>query len=382
MQQYFVYAHTITKFLSLHSLMEFKNLSVLVLFLLVLVGINGSKSGEEYWKSVWPNTPIPKALSDLMTSDKGANMPIKSQEENQYWTIFFEHDLYPGKTMNLGIQKNSDIQSSKSPRYLPIKKATKTETNTISQPFGVCIWWYKKESDRTNQTFLSSVCDKKETTKEKQPFGISVWWHKKETEKENQPFGFLAWASKETRKANQLYVKDTQKESQYFVSHTSDEKEVQILNSYCRTQSAIGEDKYCALSLESMMDFVISKLGKNVKVMSSSLSQNQDKYVVEEVNKIGDKAVMCHRLNFKKVVFYCHAVNATTTYMVPLVASDGTKSKALTICHHDTRGMNPNVLNEVLNVNPGTVSVCHFIGNKAIAWVPDTSESSGHPCVI
>ncbi|CAI8584199.1 unnamed protein product [Vicia faba] len=367
--------------------MEFKNLSVLALFLLVLVGIHGSNSGEEYWKSVWPNTPIPKALSDLLLS--GTDMPIKIQEENQYWTIFFEHDLYPGKTMNLGIQKHSDIQSSKSSTYLPIRKTCQTlrthkwfeETpEKENQPFGLCIW-FKKETTTENQPFGFWAWSKKETTKENQPFGFWIW-AKKETIKESQPFGFWIWSKKETTKENQPFARDTQKENQHSVAYTSDEKEAHIIDNYCRTPSAIGEEKHCALSLESMMDFAISKLGKNIKVMSSSLVQNQDKYEVEEVNKIGDKVVMCHRLNFKKVVFYCHAVNASTTYMVPLTASGGTKSKALTICHHDTRGMNPNVLHEVLNVKPGTVPVCHFIGNKAIAWVPDMSESGGHPCVV
>ncbi|XP_050873002.1 unknown seed protein USP [Lathyrus oleraceus] len=371
--------------------MEFKNLSVLALFFLTFLGIHASKSGEEYWKSVWPNTPIPKTLLDLLLTDKGTSIPIKSQEEKQYWTIFFEHHLYPGKTMNLGIQKHSDIQSSKSTTHAPVKRASHTfktlkglgqtpekETTKTNQPFGTFVWsdkLTKIETTRANQPFGTFVwCDKTtkiETTTTNQPFGTFVWWNKKETDKENQPFGLSEQGKKETKKSNQP-----------FETQTLDEKEAHVLNSYCGTPSAIGEHKHCVLSLESMMDFAISKLGKNIKVMSSSFSQSQDKYVVQEVNKIGDKAVMCHRLNFEEVVFYCHVVNATTTYMVPLMASDGTISKALTICHHDTRGMNPKVLNEVLNVKPGNVSVCHFIGNKAVAWVPNVSQSRGHPCVI
>ncbi|CAL5196473.1 unnamed protein product [Lathyrus oleraceus] len=319
--------------------MEFKNLSILLLLFCAHVGINESKLEEDYWKSVWPNTPTPKELSNLLLSDKETSTPIKSEEEKQYWTIFFEHDLYPGKIMNLGIHKHLDTKSS---------KLTTHVTHRTNLPFGVWIW-FKEEIDRTNQPCEFSMCDKKESGKE------------------NQPFKFSVWDKKETR---------------YFVAHTSDEKEAHILNNYCGTPSAIGEDKHCALSLESMMDFSISKLGKNIKMMSSSFAQNHDKYVVEEVKKVGDKAVMCHRLNIEKVVFYCHMVNATTTYMVPLVASDGTKSKALTICHHDTRGMNPIVLHEVLNVKPGTVPICHFIGNKAIAWVPDVSQANEHPCII
>jgi len=70
--------------------------------------------------------------------------------------------------------------------------------------------------------------------------------------------------------------------------------------------------------------------------------------------------------------------------MVPLVASDGTKAKALTICHQDTRGMNPDHLYKVLKVKPGTAHVCHFVGKKAIAWVPNNvvDESVDHPYAI
>ncbi|XP_061341342.1 embryonic abundant protein VF30.1-like [Gastrolobium bilobum] len=275
--------------------MEFAHLSVLALFCLTVVVTDASQSAENYWQSVRPNTPMPKALWDLLQPYSGNNLPIKAEEQKQYWTVFFEHDLHPGKKISLGFDKPSD-----------------------NQPSGVARTWDDKAS---------------------------------------QPFGARTWGEK--------------------ARHNS-------IHHFCGKPSAIGEDKYCATSLESMMDFAISKLGKNIKMVSSSFAQNQDQYIVEEVKKIGEKAVMCHRLNFENVVFYCHEVNATTSYMVPLVASDGTKAKALTICHHDTRGMNPDVLYEVLKVMPGTVPVCHFVGNKAIAWIPNltTVSESDHPCVI
>ncbi|XP_004511175.1 embryonic abundant protein VF30.1-like [Cicer arietinum] len=293
--------------------MEFTHISFVALLCLVIVGIDASQSGEEYWKSVWPNTPLPKALLDLLLPDKGISVPIGSQEEKQYWTVFFEHDLYPGKKMSLGIQKNSEIQLLTSREQVSLKKS--------SQPFGINVWWDQKSSERVSQTF-----------------------------------GVHTWGKKDTH----------------------------ILHDYCWSSRAIGEDKHCAPSLESMMNFSISKLGKNIKVMSSSFAQNQNQYVVEEVKKIGDRAVMCHRLNFEKVVFYCHQGNSTTTFMVSLMAFDGTKSKALTICHHDTRGMNPDMLYKVLKVVPGTIPICHFIGNKAIAWVPidAVSDSVDHSRAI
>lgn len=265
--------------------MGFGHLVVLVLLCLTLRGSDASQSAKDYWESVYPNTPVPKPLLDLMLPTRKTNLPIKVEEEKEYWTLFFEHDLHPRKIMHLGLHKHSDTKTT-------IRPGSKT----TSQPFG-------------------------------------------------------AWLSAKV-------------------------KESYNLDEVCGRSAAIGEDKFCATSLESMMGFATSKLGKNIKVISSSFAQNQDQYIVEEVNKIGDQAVMCHRLNFENVVFYCHKINATTTYMVPLVAPDGTKAKALTICHHDTRGMDPVVVYQVLKVRTGTVPVCHFVGNKAIAWVRKVTKES------
>ncbi|KAG5137434.1 hypothetical protein JHK82_022165 [Glycine max] len=270
--------------------MEIGHLIVLALLCVTLKGADASQSAKDYWHSVFPNTRLPKPLWDLVLPSPKTNMPIKVEEEKQYWTLFFEHDLHPRKIMHLGLHKHNDTKNS----------TISSWARTTSQPFGA--WLHAKVEERYN---LDEVCGK---------------------------------------------------------------------------TAAKGEEKFCATSLQSMMGFAISKLGKNIKAISSSFAQDHDQYVVEEVNKIGEKAVMCHRLNFENVVFYCHQINATTTYMVPLVASDGTKAKALTICHHDTRGMDPIVVYEVLKVKTGTVPVCHFVGNKAIAWVPNlvTSES----CVV
>ena len=218
---------------------------------------------------------------------KTNNLPIRANELNQYSTLFFEHDLYPGKKMILG---NSH------------------SIGKMVRPF----------------------------TKPTQGVTDSIWL------------------------AN---------------------KEKQSLDDFCNSPTATGEHKHCVSSLESMIDHVISHFGTTkIKAISSTFAQNQDQYVVEEVKKVGDNAVMCHRLNFEKVVFNCHQVRATTAYVVSLAALDGTKTKALTVCHHDTRGMNHELLYEALKVDPGTVPVCHFIGNKAAAWVPN--HSVDHPCVI
>lgn len=261
--------------------MEIVRLSIVALCCLVFVGADVSPTYSNFWETIWPNTPLPKAFYDLLAPHGNTNdLPISPREIKQYSTLFFEHDLYPGKTITLGRGRLSG--------------------------------------------------------RERQGITDSIWL------------------------AN---------------------KERQSLDDFCASPTAKGEQKHCVSSLESMLEHVISHFGTTkIKAIASTFSTNQDQYAVEEVKRVGDNAVMCHRLNFEKVVFNCHQVKATTAYVVSLVAPDGTKAKALTVCHHDTRGMNAALLNEVLNVKPGTVPVCHFIGNKAAAWVPN--DSDGNVCAM
>ncbi|KAD5508205.1 hypothetical protein E3N88_15908 [Mikania micrantha] len=50
---------------------------------------------------------------------------------------------------------------------------------------------------------------------------------------------------------------------------------------------------------------------------------------------------------------------------------DGTKVKAVAVCHTDTGKWNPKHLAfRVLNVKPGTTPVCHFLPEDHVVWVP------------
>ena len=48
-----------------------------------------------------------------------------------------------------------------------------------------------------------------------------------------------------------------------------------------------------------------------------------------------------------------------------------TKTQALAVCHADTSGMNHEMLQQIMKADPGSKPVCHFLGNKAILWVPN-----------
>ncbi|PNX77566.1 hypothetical protein L195_g033534 [Trifolium pratense] len=93
-----------------------------------------------------------------------------------------------------------------------------------------------------------------------------------------------------------------------------------------------------------MVDFAISKLGKNVEVVSTEMENES--------------------------IFYCHKMHATNAYSVPLEGVDGSKVKAIAVCHTDTSEWNPKHISlQVLKVEPGTVPVCHFIPHGHVVWV-------------
>ncbi|CAN4076564.1 unnamed protein product [Withania somnifera] len=139
-----------------------------------------------------------------------------------------------------------------------------------------------------------------------------------------------------------------------------DSEEVQIMKQTvqeCEEPGIKGEEKYCATSLESVVDFSTSKLGDKETPMQ--------KYTILGAKKLGEnnnngKSVVCHKQNYAYAVFYFHKTETTESYMISLVGADGTK--AVAVCHKDTPAWNRKHLAfKLLKVTPGSVPVCHFL---------------------
>ncbi|XP_034682970.1 BURP domain-containing protein 3-like isoform X2 [Vitis riparia] len=140
----------------------------------------------------------------------------------------------------------------------------------------------------------------------------------------------------------------------------------------CEEPAMEGEARYCTTSLESLIDFSTSKLGRNVNVLANEVKTGSQEYEFGVgMEKLADKSVVCYKMNYPYVVFYCHTFTKTRTYMIPLVGADGSKAKAMSSCHSDRSAWHPkHVAFKVLNVKPGTVPVCHFVHNNAMVWIP------------
>ncbi|KAK0571121.1 hypothetical protein LWI29_011443 [Acer saccharum] len=149
----------------------------------------------------------------------------------------------------------------------------------------------------------------------------------------------------------------------------------------CEEAGIKGEEKYCATSLESMVDFSTTKLGKKVQAISTEVEKRtrlQEYTIAAGIEKKTDnKSVVCHKQNYAYAVFYCHATQTTRAYIVPLEGTDGTKAKAVAVCHTDTSAWNPKHLAfQVLKVNPGTVPICHFLPEDHIVWVANKKPAA------
>ncbi|XP_059073895.1 BURP domain-containing protein 5 [Cryptomeria japonica] len=148
----------------------------------------------------------------------------------------------------------------------------------------------------------------------------------------------------------------------------------------CEAPGVKGETKYCATSLESMIDYITSKLGSNgVTVLATNVPKGKTSKSVKHQYSItgvkyesqGEKPVyVCHSIKYPYAVYYCHQLQGTKIARVWVKGEDGSTAEAPTICHTDTSAWNPkHMAFRVLNVKPGAASVCHFVPENHFVWL-------------
>ncbi|XP_059073407.1 BURP domain-containing protein 5-like [Cryptomeria japonica] len=193
----------------------------------------------------------------------------------------------------------------------------------------------------------------------------------------------------------------------------------------CEAPPVKGETKY-STSLESMIDYITSKLGSNsVTVLATNVPKGKTSKSVKHQYSItgvqyesqGEKPVgsvtvlrggvnqncivlirnslinfslsslkqniyslcrrsltkpvyVCHTIKYAYAVYFCHELQGTKTARVSVKGKDGSMVEAATICHTDTSAWNPkHVAFLVLNVKPGAASVGHFIPENHFVWL-------------
>ncbi|CAK9154722.1 unnamed protein product [Ilex paraguariensis] len=307
--------------------MEFRITPIFTFLSLALVLVTSFASlpsdPEAYWKSVLPNTPMPKAVKDLLHPEwmEDKNTVVKVGKD----AVDIDHDLSvaPGNAYEAG--------------------ATMDQLHQLENFTVYFLENDMKEGTKMNLQFTKATI---ESAFLPRPIAESI------------PF-----ASKELP---EIFKK-------FLVTPKSVEgKTMKKTIKKCEKPGTKAE--YCATSLEEMIDFSTSKLGKRVKAMSTEVENETQlqKFSITGVKKMaGEETVVCHKLPYAYAVFYCHKISNTKAYKVSLEGADGTKAKAVGVCHFDTSAWNPkHFAFQALKVEPGIVPICHLFGEEDIVWVP------------
>jgi hypothetical protein len=148
----------------------------------------------------------------------------------------------------------------------------------------------------------------------------------------------------------------------------------------CEVRAIKGETKFCATSVESMLDFTRGILGLDAQVkvlatkhLTESTTHFQNYTVLGEPVQIpAPKMVACHTMPYPYQVLYCHSQNTDNrVFRVLLKGDNGDMVEAISVCHLDTSEWSKDHMAfRVLGIDPGTSSVCHFFPADNFVCVP------------
>ncbi|KAL1532488.1 BURP domain protein RD22-like [Salvia divinorum] len=336
--------------------MEFKLLPFIAFLSVAIVASHAALPQEEYWNSVLPNTPMPEALKELVQptpewlEDKSTSVGVGSGGVNvNNGNSGTNVNVGPagGVTVGTHNRKGRPVYVGVTPSANPfVYLYAATETQLHDDP-NVALFFLEKDLYAGNKMNLHFS----------KPTGEEAFLPRHLAD--SMPFS--------SNKLPEIY-------SEFSVKPGSSEAEaIKKTIQECEDTELLGEERFCATSLESMIDFSTSVLGKDATAVSTEADSTERKvYRIKSVTRLpSDKPVVaCHKQEYVYPVFYCHKTNTTVAYRVSLVGAGGSKADAVAVCHRDTSEWNPKHLAfQVLKVTPGSVPVCHYLPENHIVWV-------------
>ncbi|KAM7493028.1 hypothetical protein LguiB_027637 [Lonicera macranthoides] len=403
--------------------MEIHLLHIFTFLSLALVGSYADLPPEAYWKSVLPNTPMPKVVKDLLLPEwlegKGSSVGLGKGSVNA--------DVgkgkkggggtkvnvggkgvgvstgKPDKQTNLGVGKGgvsvgTDRELTPSKAFNPCKIfCPKPGPKPLPKPLPkpppkslpkACLWPLCLRPPCRLKRCQRPPLYKYNATEDQElhdNLDVTLFFTEKDMHQgEKMKLHFVNSRSEATFLPRQVAKTVPFSLTQFpeilnSFSVEPDSIKAELMKTTikeCEAKETEGEEKYCATSLESMIDFSMLKLGKKVNAISTEVKKETEvqRYTIEGVESemVGDKAaIVCHKQNYVYAVFYCYKTSSVKAYKVSLVGDDGTKAEAVAVCHEDTSAWNPNHLAfQMLKIKPGSVPVCNFLPEDNIVWVP------------
>ncbi|KAL5100549.1 hypothetical protein RYX36_004876 [Vicia faba] len=144
----------------------------------------------------------------------------------------------------------------------------------------------------------------------------------------------------------------------------------------CERVPSRGETKRCVGSIEDMIDFATSVLGRNVVVRTTqNLNGSKKSVMVGRVSGINGgkitRSVSCHQSLFPSLLYYCHSVPMVRVYQADLLdpKSKDKINQGVAVCHLDTSDWSStHGAFMSLGSGPGRIEVCHWIFENDMSW--------------
>ncbi|KAK4747044.1 hypothetical protein SAY87_026081 [Trapa incisa] len=341
--------------------MDLKLLHILTLAFLAVTAVATSGAAlppEKYWQAKLPNTPMPQAIKEILHSDLLEDKSTSVVVGGGGVGVNVGGTGNPGRRTNAGAGKGGVAVKAPGRR-----KSVYVGVIPIFSPF---VYFYAaSETQLHDDPNVALFFLEKDLVKGKT---MSLHFTKSAN--------LAAFLPRQEAASIPFSSKSLPGVMDYFSIKPGsvEAKVMETTVKECEAPGLKGENKYCATSLESMVDYAGSKLGRSLKAVSTEIAKEapKQKYTIEEdAKKVGGEAkyVVCHKLNYLYAVFYCHKTASTRASVVSLKGEGGSEVKAVAVCHDDTAQWNPKHLAfQVLGVKPGSVPVCHFLPQDHIVW--------------
>lgn len=151
----------------------------------------------------------------------------------------------------------------------------------------------------------------------------------------------------------------------------------------CESPTIAGESKFCATSLEALVERAMGMLGtRDIRPVTSTLpaaGAQLQTYTVRAVRRVegGPVFVACHDEAYPYTVYRCHTTGPSRAYMVDMEGARGGDAVTIAaVCHTDTSLWNPeHVSFKLLGTKPGGTPVCHLMPYGHIIWAENVKRS-------
>ncbi|KAI3769796.1 hypothetical protein L6452_00909 [Arctium lappa] len=161
-------------------------------------------------------------------------------------------------------------------------------------------------------------------------------------------------------------------------------KAMELTLKQCELEPRADEMRFCATSLESMLDSTRGILGMvKLKTLTTKIHDLLDSnhtllqeytFLKEPLEVHVHDMVACHTMAYPYAVYYCHGQKGSNrAFEISLGGENGNRVDAIAVCHMNTSMWDPDhVAFRVLGGQPGTSPVCHFLPADNIVWIPSS----------